>query len=116
MRGAGRDIPAAGPGLAALPRPGTGRPVRNLRPGLTWLPPPDHDRRDELAKAVPDWSEAVGQAPLRRQTGHLHQQMARLPARPGMDDPVSPWNVREVILDNEWPRLGGGDGAVAAVP
>src|SRR5580693_6473133 len=28
MRAAGRDIPAPGPGLAALPRPGTGRPVR----------------------------------------------------------------------------------------
>jgi tetratricopeptide (TPR) repeat protein len=33
------------------------------------------------------------------QTGQLREQMARLPARPGADDPVSPWNVREVILD-----------------
>jgi hypothetical protein len=33
------------------------------------------------------------------QTGQLREEMARLPARPAADDPVSPWNVREGILD-----------------
>jgi hypothetical protein len=33
------------------------------------------------------------------QTGQLREQMARQPARPGADDPTSPWNVRELILN-----------------
>jgi tetratricopeptide (TPR) repeat protein len=33
------------------------------------------------------------------QTGQLREQMARLPARPAVDDPSIPWNVRELILN-----------------
>jgi CHAT domain len=36
------------------------------------------------------------------QTGPLREQMAGLPARPAADDPVSPWNVRELILDTSY--------------
>jgi hypothetical protein len=64
------------------------------RAGLgPWTQLADQARRLQIMSLLGEHEQVLAQ------TGQLREEMARLPDRSAADDPVIPWNVREVILD-----------------
>jgi tetratricopeptide (TPR) repeat protein len=64
------------------------------RAGLgPWTQLLDQGRRLQILSLMGEHEQVLAD------TAVLRDQMSQLPARPGNDDPVSPWNVRELILD-----------------